>query len=164
MQKYIDELRRKPKPVRSQFALLGAGLFTSVLFVGWLFSLGNLLEVESADPAIARYNREMAEKEAAEGQLTDTTVGSMFSQFRRGAAALIFSDSAEIEEKPPETKNIDIDALLVAPRQKKPAPTPTEEEIPTSENDAEPMVSSESDTGQVILIGTSTAQTGQPEQ
>ena len=94
MRQHLDNLRERPKEVRAHVALIAAFSVTGLIFGVWVLGLGARMSVESSDPVIAQYERELAAQEAANNE-TETGVGAMFGNLRRGAAAIIFSGSDE---------------------------------------------------------------------
>ncbi len=147
MQRFIDELRQRPKAVRAQVAFVIAASVTGLMSVGWLYGLGDRLAVESADPTIARLQREQAAEQAQ--VVPESDVGSIFSRLQRGAAAVIFNNDAEENGNPEPDNTIDINALLQRPTPSKPTPAPAEQIVV-------PAGTSSETEGSVILIGTST--------
>lgn len=141
IQRYIEQLRQRPKAVRAQAAFVFATAITSVFVLIWAFNVGDRLFVESSDPAIAQ----LQQKQRAEEELVvtpETNAASLFGQLKRGVAAVIFNHDGAPESVEEEKSNtIDIDALLANP----PAQRDTDEQIVVPEPEE-----------RVILIGTST--------
>lgn len=147
MRRHIENMRRQPKEVRAHLAFVAAGVCTSLVFAAWAFGLSGRMSLESSDPVVAEYERELASQETSVSQ-PDTGVGSMLDNMRRGAAAIIFSQDEESEELVEENDNsLDIEALISAP---------------VIEHESKPndvIVVPPGDGGQVILIGTSSTNT-----
>lgn len=146
MQRFIDELRRRPKAVRAQAAFVIATSVTGLMFAGWLYGMSDRLTVESNDPMLAELQRQ-SETAERERPVPKSSVGSMFERLQRGAAALMFNQPSEDTTEAPD-KSIDIDALLRQPPAARPA---VQEQIVVPAGD-----DSTSTEGSVILIGTTT--------
>lgn len=140
IERYIEQLRQRPKEVRAQVAFVFAVSITAVCVLVWALNVGDRFMVESNDPTIARIQREQQAEETPIAA-PETNVGSLLGQLRRGVAAVIFNqDAAEEPVEEEKSKTIDIDALLANP--------PVREET----NDQIVVPAPEE---QVILIGTS---------
>lgn len=156
MQRYLENLRKKPKAVRAQVAFLAAGGITTVFFLIWAVGLDDRLVIESPDPTIAQFQREAKENEI-KNRTEALESSGLFSQIKRGVAAVIFNDPEPTEEeKSLEAKVIDINAMINNPQPRQPQP-PTSTTTDDKKND-EKIKEDNSATivGSVILIGTST--------
>ena len=154
MQRYLDNLRKKPKAVRAQVGFVAAGSITAIFFLIWLVGFGYRAHLDSADPTIAAYQRE-AEKKVAVPKQESSGIANLFGQIKRGLAGVILSNEQPIEqEKSLEDKVIDINAMIQnpQPRKKQPASATT-----TSENQPNTIPINGTTTGSVILIGTTTS-------
>ena len=162
MERLLEELRRRPKAVRAQIAFVVASSVTGLIFVLWLFGLGERIGVESADPTIAAYQREQAAA-TEERPLPESTIGSVFSRLQRGAAALIFNQepAAPVDTEATTTKTIDIDALLAAPPARPTANTNGVADRVNTTTNERVGTSTRLQGESVILIGTSTAERSQ---
>lgn len=150
MQQYLENLRKKPKAVRAQVAFGAAGSITAVFFLIWAFGLSDRMSVDSNDPTIAAYERDIAQKELTT-RSQEAGFGSLFGQLKRGVANVIFSsESTESDQETFDDKVIDINAMIENPNAYKTKPSATATEsivVPVGEDDR---------TGSVILIGTTT--------
>ncbi len=157
MQRYLDNLRKKPKAVRAQVGFAAAGSITAVFFLIWAVGLSERASVVSADPTIAEYQRQVEKAEIA-NKPEATGVTALFGQIKRGVAAVIFNEEKPVtEEKSLEEKVIDINAMIQNPQpRKKPSGPATstsdisEIVVPVGENNS---VSA----GSMILIGTTSS-------
>lgn len=173
IQEHLNNIRKKPKAVRSQYAMVAASVFTGVLALLWVTTLPGRFAVENVDPYV---QQQMAAAAVAEEERPDG-VKALFASLRDGMAALIFKTEPEEEVVPEdtETKTIDIDALL---RESAEAPTEMPEDaamaatssagVATStspENAPQPAATTTTPTtpvGEVILIGTTSSQKNTP--
>jgi len=153
MQRYVDNLREKPKEVRAQVAFVAACALGGVFALVWVSTIGDRLELDSVDPTIVAYEKRLAE-EAGVTTEVDTGVGDMLGNLRRGVAGLFFSFGGDEEGNivAEDENTIDFDALLEEQA--------TQAEIEARETYGEigrraKTRAAEQD-GQVILIGTST--------
>lgn len=173
IEEHLNNIRKKPKAVRSQYAMVAASVFTGVLALLWATTLPERFAVENVDPFV---QQQLAAAAAVEEERPDG-VKALFSSLRDGMAALMFNTESEedVVAETPDTKTIDIDALLreSAPVEEPPAPSPetaTSTEA-TSTPSLPPAESSASSTppapttpvGEVILIGTTSSQKNVPE-
>ena len=154
MQRYFENLRKKPKAVRAQVGFVFASAITSVFFLVWAIGLADRMSVESADPTIAQYQKELAEKDRV-AKSENQGISSLFGQLKRGVAAVIFNkETVEPEEKTLEDKVIDINAMIQNPQPRKAKATTTDAGpqivVPSGDEGA-------AATGSVILIGTTTS-------
>ena len=153
MQRYFENLRKKPKAVRAQVGFVFASAITSVFFLVWAIGLADRMSVESADPTIAQYQKELAEKDRV-AKSENQGISSLFGQLKRGVAAVIFNkETVEPEEKTLEDKVIDINAMIQNPQPRKVnATTDADPQIVVPSGDEGAAA-----TGSVILIGTTTS-------
>jgi hypothetical protein len=172
IQEHLNNIRKKPKAVRSQYAMVAASVFTGVLALLWVTTLPGRFAVENVDPYV---QQQMAAAAVAEEERPD--VKALFASLRDGMAALIFKTEPEEEVVPEdtETKTIDIDALL---RESAEAPTEMPEDAAmaatssagvatstSSESTPQPTTATTTPTtpvGEVILIGTTSSQKNTP--
>lgn len=111
----LDDIRKKPKEVRAQYAFAAAGVCTALLAVLWATTLPARFAVENVDPTIAdRIEAEKAAQAAAPEERGG--IATLLGTLRDGMAALIFNTKDEssptvVDEDAPKT--IDIDALLL---------------------------------------------------
>ena len=153
MRRHIENIRQRPKEVRTHFAFLAAGICTSAIFAVWAFGLQGRMEFETVDPLLAEYEREL-EAEGAIASDAETGVGAMLGNLRKGAAAIIFTqeDESEEEEEENDSNSIDIDALIKAPA------------VEREPENKDLIVVPEGNGEQVILIGTSSANMAETNQ
>lgn len=150
MQQYLENLRKKPKAVRAQVAFGTAGSITAIFFLLWAFGLSDRMSVDSNDPTIAAYERDVAQKELTT-RSQEAGFGSLFGQLKRSVASIIFSNEVYEPEDVNENKSIDINAIIENPQPKFAAPT-TSIDVLSKKNDDDAKIK----TGATILIGTTT--------
>lgn len=89
LKKFILKLRHKPKPVRDRVALLGATVFTSIIFVVWLY------HAPARHAAIEARNLDSVANQSPGFSELFSTLGETMSSIKEAVGAASSSDSLE---------------------------------------------------------------------